>query len=86
MNKISSVLLSLCLMCTGTLAFSMDSMDKNGAMEKSTMSKEVMKKEPMNKEGAMMKAKPKKMQKQNDKMEQGSKMEHGAGMSMEPKK
>ncbi|MEN6584978.1 MAG: hypothetical protein ABFE02_02865 [Sulfuricella sp.] len=81
MNKISSLLLSLCLMCAGSLAFAMDSMDKNGAMEKDTMSKDAMKKE-----GAMMKAQPKKMQKKNDKMEQGEKMERGDGMSMEPRK
>jgi pentapeptide MXKDX repeat protein len=80
MNKISSVLLSLCLMCTGSLAYAADSMDKNGAMDKDAMSKDAMKKEPMKKEDAMMKAQPKKMQKQDDKME------HGGSMSMEPKK
>lgn len=78
MNKISSVLLALCLMCTGGLALAMEPMDKGGAMEKDTMSKDAMKKEPMKKDGAMMKAQPKKMEKQGDKMEQG-------GTYMEPK-
>jgi len=81
MNKISSALLALCLMCTGSLAFAMEPMDKGGAMEKDTMSKDAMKKEPMKKDGAMMmKAQPKKMKKQDDKMEQGEKM------PLEPKK
>ena len=81
MNKISSVLLALCLMSAGSLALAMEPMDKGGAMEKDTMGKNAMKKEPMKKDGAMMmKAQPKKMQKQGDKMEQGEKM------PMEPKK
>jgi hypothetical protein len=77
MNKISSVLLPLCLMCVASLAFAAEPMmDKNGAMEKGAMSKD-----DMNKEGAMMmKAQPKKMKKTNDKMEQDGKM------TMEPKK
>jgi hypothetical protein len=41
--------------------------------------------EPMDKSGAMMKEQPKKMKKQNDKMEQGGKMEQRS-MTMEPKK
>jgi len=86
MNKISSALLSLCLLSTASLTFAMEPMDKSGAMEKSAMSKDAMKMEPMKKEGAMMKAQPKKMQKHNDKMEQGGKMEHGDSMAMEPKK
>ena len=80
MNKFSSVLFSLGLMCTASLAFAMEPMDKGGAMEKGAMSKDAMKKEPMSKDGAMMKAQPKKMEKQNGKMEQGG------SMSMEPKK
>ena len=75
MNKFSSVLLALSLMSTASLPFAMEPMDKSGAMEKDTM-----KKEPMAKEGAMMKAEPKKMKKQSDKMEQGG------SMAMEPKK
>ena len=91
MNKLSSALLSICLMCTASLAFAMEPMDNSGnmekgAMEKGTMGKDAMKNEHMNKEGAMMKAKPKKMHKQKDKMEQGGKMEHGGSMPMEPKK
>jgi pentapeptide MXKDX repeat protein len=76
MNKISSVLLALSLMSTASLTFAMEPMDKSG----DAMSKDAMKKEPMAKEGAMMKAEPKKMKKQNDKME------HGGSMAMEPKK
>ena len=81
MNKISSVLLALSLMSTASLTFAMEPMEKHGAMEK-----DAMKKEPMAKEGAMMKAEPKKMKKQNDKMEQGGKTEQGGSMAMEPKK
>ena len=81
MNKITSTLLSLCLMCTASLAFAMEPMDKGEAMEKGAMSKDAMKKEPVAKEGAMMmKAQPKKMKKQDDKMEKGG------SMAMEPKK
>lgn len=80
MNKISSALLALCLMSTANLTFAMEPMDKGGAMEKDAMSKDAMKKEPMAKKGAMMKAEPKKMKKQTDKMEQGG------SMAMEPKK
>jgi len=81
MNKISSALLSLCLMCTASLAFAMEAMDKAATMEKGAISKDaMMKKEPMSKEGAMMKAQPKKMEKPHDKMEPGG------SMSMEPKK
>ncbi|MBZ0105408.1 MAG: hypothetical protein K8H84_07225 [Sulfuricella denitrificans] len=86
MNKISTTLLSLCLMCGASLAFAMEPMDKHDAMEKGAMTQDAMKKEPMTKEGAMMKAKPKKMEKQADKMEKGDKMEHGGSMAMEPKK
>lgn len=87
MNKISSALLSLCLMSTAGLSFAMEPMDKNAAMEKGAMAKDAMKKEAMAQEGAMMmKAKPKKMEKQNDKMEKDGKMEHGGSMAMEPKK
>ncbi len=87
MNKISSTLLSLCLMCSASLAFAMEPMDKHDAMEKGAMSKDAMKKEPMTKDGAMMmKAQPKKTEKQNDKMEKGDKMEHGGSMTMEPRK
>jgi len=75
MNKFSSVLLALSLMSIASLSFAMEPMDKSGAMEKGAM-----KTEPMKKEGAMMKAEPKKMKKQNDKMEQGG------SMAMEPKK
>jgi len=75
MNKISSVLLPLCLLGATSLTFAMEPMDKNSTMEKDAMSKDIMKKE-----GAMMKAQPKKMEKQNDKMEQGG------SMPMEPKK
>lgn len=81
MNKISSVLLALCLICTGSLALAMEPMDKGGAMEKNAVSKDAMKKEPMKNGGAMMmKAQPKKMEKQGDKMEQGG------SMAMEPRK
>ena len=80
MNKFSSALLALSLMSTASLTFAMEPMDKSGAMEKDTMNKDAMKKEPMAKEGAMMKAEPKKMKKQSDKMEQGG------SMAMEPKK
>lgn len=88
MNKISSVLLSLGLMCTAGFAFSMEPMEKAGAMEngammkKETMTKEgaMMKKETMSKDGVMMKAQPKTMEKSHDKMEKGG------GMTMEPKK
>jgi pentapeptide MXKDX repeat protein len=80
MNKFSSVLLALSLMSTASLTYAMDPMEKHGAMEKDAMTKDAMKKEPMAKEGAMMKAEPKKMKKQNDKME------HGGSMTMEPKK
>ena len=86
MNKFSSVLLALSLLGTANLSFAMEPMEKHGAMEKDTMSKDAMKKEPMAKEGAMMKAEPKKMKKQNDKMEQGGKVEPGGSMAMEPKK
>lgn len=81
MNKISSALLSISLMCTAGLALAMEPMEKGGAMEHNAMAKE-----PMKNEGAMMKATPKKMKKQGDKMEQGGKMEHSGSMSMEPKK
>ncbi|MDP1634785.1 MAG: hypothetical protein Q8L69_08890 [Gallionellaceae bacterium] len=68
-------------MCAGSLALAMEPMDKGGVMEKDAMSKDAMKKEPMKKDGAMMmKAQPKKMEKQ------GGKMEQGGSMSMEPKK
>ncbi len=88
MNKISSVVLSLGLMCTAGLAFSAEPMEKAGTMDngammkKETMSKEgaMMKKETMTKDGAMMKAPPKTMEKTHDKMEKGG------GMAMEPKK
>mgnify|MGYP003407253447 CR=1 FL=1 len=81
MNKISTTLLSLCLMCTASLSFAMEPMDKHEAMEKGAMAKDTMKKEPAASEGAMMmKAKPKKMEKQNDKMEKDG------SMAMEPKK
>ncbi len=86
MNKISSVLLALCLMSTASLTFSMEPMEKHGAMEKDAISKDAMKKEPMAKEGAKMKADPKKMKKPNEKMEQGDKMEHSGSMAMDPKK
>ena len=86
MNKLSSALLALCLMSAASLSFAMEPMEKHGAMEKDAMSKDAMKKEPMAKEGAMMKAEPKKMKKQNAKMEQGEKMEQGGSMAMEPKK
>jgi hypothetical protein len=77
MNKISSVLLPLCLMCIAGLANAAEPMmDKNSAMERGAMSKD-----DMNKDGAMMmKAQPKKMKKPSDKMEQDGKM------TMEPKK
>lgn len=76
MNKISSALLALSLISTASFSFAMEPMEKQGAMEK-----DAMKMEPMKKEGAMMmKAEPRKMKKQNDKMEQGGKM------AMEPKK
>lgn len=81
MNRISSVLLALSLLSTASLTFAMEPMDKNGAMGKDAMSKDAMKKE-----GAMMKAQPKKMKKQTDKMEQSDKIEHDVGMTMEPKK
>lgn len=80
MNKFSSVLLALSLLSTASLTFAMEPMEKHGAMEKDAMSKDAMKMEPMKKEGAMMKAEPKKMKKQNGKMEQGG------SMAMEPKK
>ncbi|HUW51342.1 MAG TPA: hypothetical protein VMV75_10060 [Sulfuricella sp.] len=86
MNKLSSALLSISLMCAAGLALATEPMDKNGAMENSAMAKDAMGKDAMKKEGKMMKAAPKKMKKQNDKMEQGGKMEHGGSMSMEPKK
>ncbi len=86
MKKFSSLLLALSLLSTASLTFAMEPMDKSGAMEKDAMSKDAMKKEPMAKEGAMMKAEPKKMKKQNTKMEQGEKMEQGGSMAMEPKK
>lgn len=87
MNKISTTLLSLCLMCTASLSFAMEPMDKHEAMEKGAMTKDAMKKEATASEGAMMmKAKPKKSEKQNDKMEKDGKMEHGGSMTMEPKK
>ncbi|MCE5182149.1 MAG: hypothetical protein LLG15_10145 [Betaproteobacteria bacterium] len=86
MNKISSALLSISLMCATSLALAMEPMDKSSAMEKSAMSKDDMGKDAMKKEGAMMKAAPNKMKKKGDKMEQGGKMEHGGSMSMEPKK
>jgi len=76
MNKFSSALLALSLLGTASLTFAMEPMDKSGAM----------KMEPMKKESAMMKAEPKKMKKQNDKMEQDGKMEQGGSMAMEPKK
>ena len=81
MNKFSSALLALCLTSTASLSFAMEPMEKHGAMDK-----DAMKKEPMDKEGAMMKAAPKKMKRQNDKMEQGGKIEQGGSMAMEPKK
>lgn len=81
MNKIYAALLSLSLLGTTSISMAMEPMDKADALEKGTMSKDAMKKEPMAKEGAMMmKAAPKKMEKQNDKMEQG------ASMAKEPKK
>ena len=80
MNKISSLILSLCLMCAASLAFAMEPMDKGGAMEKDSVSKDAMKKDTMKKDGAMMKAAPKKMDKKDDKMEPAG------GMAMEPKK
>lgn len=73
MNKISSVLLPLCLTCIASLAFAAEPIDRNSAMERGAMSKD-----DMNKEGAMMmKAQPKKMKKTNDKMEQDGKMTMG---------
>jgi hypothetical protein len=75
MNKFSSVLLALSLLSTASLTFAMEPMEKHGAMEK-----DAMKMEPMKKEGAMMKEQPKKMKKQNGKMEQGG------SMAMEPRK
>lgn len=84
MNKFSSLLLALSLLGTASLTFAMEPMDKSGAMEK-----DAMKMEPMKKEGAMLKAEPKKMKKQADKMdkmEPGGKMEHGGSMAMEPRK
>lgn len=86
MNKISSAVLALCLMCGGSLALAMEPMEKHDTMEKGAMTKDTMKKEPMTKDGAMMKAQPKKMEKQQDKMAPADKMEHGGGMAMEPKK
>lgn len=87
MNKTASALLSLCLLVTASLSFAMEPMDKNSAMEKGAMNKDAMKTEPTAKEGAMMmKAQPKKMEKQNDKMEKDDKMEHGGSMAKEPRK
>ncbi|MHB1291189.1 MAG: hypothetical protein ACYCY5_03250 [Sulfuricella sp.] len=77
MNKISSVLLSLCLLSTASLTFAMEPMDKHGAMEKDAMSKDAMKMEPMKKEGAMMKAQPKKMKKTD--RQDGARWQNGAG-------
>lgn len=86
MTNFSSTLLALCLMSTASLSFAMEPMEKHGDMEKDAISKDAMKKNPMAKEGAMMKADPKKMKPQNDKMEQGDKMEHSGSMAMDPKK
>jgi hypothetical protein len=85
MNNFSSTLIALCLMGSASLTLAMEPMDKSGAMEKDAMSKDAMKMEPMKKEGAMMKEQPKKIKKQNDKMEQGGKMEPRS-MTMKPKK
>lgn len=87
MNKISTALMSLCLLGSASLSFAMEPMDKNSAMEKGAMAKDTMKKEPMANEGAMMmKAKPNKTEQQKDKMDKDAKMEHGGSMAMEPKK
>jgi hypothetical protein len=85
MNKLSSALLTFCLMATGSL---MDSMEKNSMskdntgqypMKKDAMDQGSMKKDTMEK-GAMTK---KKHAKKMRKPEQDGKMERGGGMTME---
>jgi pentapeptide MXKDX repeat protein len=93
MNKLSSALLTFCLMATGSLALAetpkaMDSMEKNSMskdntgqypMKKDAMDQGSMKKDTMEK-GAMTK---KKHAKKMRKPEQDGKMERGGGMTME---
>ncbi|HSM97574.1 MAG TPA: hypothetical protein VLS47_01040, partial [Gallionella sp.] len=63
MNKLSFVLLSLCLVASGSLVFAQDSMSMDkGSMDKGSMSKDAMRKDTRDKDamsnGAMSKKKP----------------------------
>ena len=68
MNKITAVLLSLCLMCSASLAIAADAMDRPDAMDKGAMSKDAMKKDAMKKEGMAKEGMAKDAMKKDDGM------------------